>query len=101
MSFPPTVEAITIQHVRSPVHSLILAAIIDVSIWRQTGGIEVIEKTTRPFPKVNPGDVVIKVCDNACANLPSIFSSLFTLLRLNTEESTSLTLISGLSPFIW
>lgn len=34
----------------------------DVDI--QTGDIEVIEKTTRPFPKVNDGDIVIKVRDN-------------------------------------
>jgi len=40
MTLPDTVEAVTIQH---------------------TGNIEVIEKTTRPFPKVNPGDIVIKV----------------------------------------
>ncbi|EKM83957.1 hypothetical protein AGABI1DRAFT_110563 [Agaricus bisporus var. burnettii JB137-S8] len=40
MSFPSTVEAITIPKV---------------------GGVEVIEKTTRPFPEVKPGDVVIKV----------------------------------------
>ncbi|KAF9446130.1 NAD(P)-binding protein [Macrolepiota fuliginosa MF-IS2] len=40
MTFPDTVEAITIQHI---------------------GGIEVIEKTIRPFPNVNPGDLVIKV----------------------------------------
>ncbi|KAF9566902.1 NAD(P)-binding protein [Agrocybe pediades] len=40
MSFPATVEAITIQH---------------------TGGVEVLEKTTIPFPQVKPGDIVIKV----------------------------------------
>ncbi|KAL9716343.1 NADPH:quinone reductase [Leucoagaricus gongylophorus] len=40
MSLPQTIEAITISN---------------------TGGIEVLEKTTCPFPKVNPGDVVIKV----------------------------------------
>ncbi|PPQ79897.1 hypothetical protein CVT25_002953 [Psilocybe cyanescens] len=40
MSLPSTVEAITIPH---------------------TGGVEVLEKTTIPFPKVNPGDIVIKV----------------------------------------
>lgn len=40
MSLPATVEAITIPH---------------------TGAIEVIEKTTRPFPKQNPADIVIKV----------------------------------------
>ncbi|KAF8973480.1 hypothetical protein BDZ97DRAFT_1775431 [Flammula alnicola] len=40
MALPPTVEAITIPHI---------------------GGFEVIQKTTIPFPKVNPGDIVIKV----------------------------------------
>ncbi|KJA28655.1 hypothetical protein HYPSUDRAFT_197474 [Hypholoma sublateritium FD-334 SS-4] len=40
MSFPSTVEAITIPHV---------------------GGFEVLQKTTIPFPKVNPADIVIKV----------------------------------------
>ncbi|KAF8913234.1 hypothetical protein CPB84DRAFT_1742588 [Gymnopilus junonius] len=40
MSLPATVEAITIPH---------------------TGGVEVIQKTTIPFPKPNPGDIVIKV----------------------------------------
>ncbi|KDR85579.1 hypothetical protein GALMADRAFT_53695 [Galerina marginata CBS 339.88] len=40
MSLPSTVEAITIP---------------------KTGGLEVLEKTTIPFPKVNPGDIVIKV----------------------------------------
>jgi len=39
-NFPSTVEAVTVPH---------------------TGGFEVIQKTTIPFPKVNPGDVVIKV----------------------------------------
>jgi len=28
----------------------------------KTGGIEVIEKTTQPFPKVEPGHIVVKVC---------------------------------------
>ncbi|KAF8167495.1 hypothetical protein B0H34DRAFT_792213 [Crassisporium funariophilum] len=40
MSFPATVEAITIP---------------------STGPIDIIQKSTVPFPKVNPGDVVIKV----------------------------------------
>jgi NADPH2:quinone reductase len=40
MSLPATVEAITIPH---------------------TGGIDVIQKTTIPFTKPNPGDIVIKV----------------------------------------
>jgi len=40
MTFPPTVEAITIPHI---------------------GGLEVLEKKTIPFPQVNPGDIVIKV----------------------------------------
>jgi len=40
MSFPATVEAITIPHV---------------------GGVDVIQKTTIPFSKPNPGDIVIKV----------------------------------------
>ncbi|KAF8808020.1 NAD(P)-binding protein [Phlegmacium glaucopus] len=39
-NYPPTVEAMTIPNI---------------------GGIEVIQKTTIPFPKVNPGDIVIKV----------------------------------------
>ncbi|KAF8743674.1 hypothetical protein AX14_001206 [Amanita brunnescens Koide BX004] len=40
MSLPSSVEAITIA---------------------KTGDIDVIEKTTQPFPTVNPGDIVIKV----------------------------------------
>ncbi|KAF9486323.1 NAD(P)-binding protein [Pholiota conissans] len=40
MALPSTVEAITIPHI---------------------GDIDVIEKTMIPFPKVNPGDIVIKV----------------------------------------
>jgi len=40
MSLPSFVEAITIA---------------------KTGGIDVIEKTRQPFPKANPGDIVIKV----------------------------------------
>lgn len=39
MSFPPTVQAITIA---------------------KTGGFEVIQKTTQPFPEIAPGHVVVK-----------------------------------------
>lgn len=40
MSFPSTVQAIAIS---------------------KTGGVEVLEKLTVPFPKQEPGDIVVKV----------------------------------------
>jgi len=63
MSLPDTIEAITIPKVRllrrrsTDVHDL------------QHGGVEVIEKTTLPFPEVKPGEIVIKVTSERAKRL--------------------------------
>ena len=56
--FPSTVEAVTIPHVYYP----LLDYKTLTYFWFQVGGLEVIQKKTIPFPKVNPGDIVVKAC---------------------------------------
>jgi len=59
MSFPETIEAITIPKVR-----LLRYTPTDAD-FMQYGDVDVIEKTTLPFPEVKPGEVVIKVTSTA------------------------------------
>ena len=57
MVFPETIEAITIPMVRRLLHATGSA---DVHLL-QHGDVNVIEKTTLPFPTVRPGEIVVKV----------------------------------------
>lgn len=71
MSLPTTIKAVAISKA-----SFVSSSRQDLAQWLrlQTGDFNVIEKATLPFPNVNPGDIVVKVClFQAYSRIISIF----------------------------
>ncbi|KAG6888329.1 hypothetical protein C0992_008829 [Termitomyces sp. T32_za158] len=85
MSLPTTVDAIIIPKVGS---QTVGADEMNDKLYIQTGGVEVIEKKTIPFPKPLPGSIVIKGI-YALKEFPAILGeeTAGTIIALPTDEA--------------